>query len=244
MRIDYLNHASVLVRTDGVALLSDPWLEGTAFSGGWGLRYANPDALDRAAEATHLWISHWHSDHLHPATLARLAQRNPRIVVLANVSANFSMIDRMRGVGFDHVVPLPERVPTEIGSGVTVERFPTAGIDNALLLRTPSVTLLNYNDCNLPGAAVRALRKKIGPIDVLLNNYNHAGKLYRVLPPEQQKQELLRTFCAAADLLQPRLVVPFASSHYYRCMDSRDQNASLLTFDDRSSGWRRIGGWS
>jgi L-ascorbate metabolism protein UlaG (beta-lactamase superfamily) len=232
MRIDYLNHASVLVRTDGVALLSDPWLEGTAFSGGWGLRYANPDALDCAAEASHLWISHWHSDHLHPATLARLAQRNPRIVVLANVSANFSMVDRMRGVGFDNVVPLPERVVTELAPGVTVERFPTAGIDNALLLRTPSVTLLNYNDCNLPGAAVRALRKKIGPIDVLLNNYNHAGKLYRVLAPEAQKQELLRTFCAAADLLAPRLLVPFASSHFYRCADSRDQNASLLTFDD------------
>lgn len=232
MRIDYLNHASVLVGTDTVSLLSDPWFEGTAFSGGWGLRYANPDALERAAEATHLWISHWHSDHLHPATLARLSQRNPRITVLANVSANFSMVERLRGAGFDQVVPLPERVPTEIAPGVTVERFPTAGIDNALLLRTPQATVLNYNDCNLPGGAIRALRQKIGPIDVLLNNYNHAGKLFRVLPPEAQKQELLRTFVAAADLFAPRLIVPFASSHYYRCAESRDQNASLLTFDD------------
>ena len=232
MRLDYLNHASVLLRTDGIALLSDPWFEGTAFSGGWGLRYDNPDALALAAEATHLWISHWHSDHLHPATLARLSQANPRITVLANVSANFSMVDRLRGVGFDNVVPLPERVPTEIAAGVSVERFPTAGIDNALLLRTPSATVLNYNDCNLPGAAIRALRKKIGAVDVVLNNYNHAGKLFHPLPPEAQKAELLRTFKAAADLLGPRLVVPFASSHYYRCAESAEQNASLLSFDD------------
>ncbi len=232
MRVDYLNHASVLIATDGIRLLSDPWFEGTAFSGGWGLRYANPDALERAAEATHLWISHWHSDHLHPATLARLSQRNPRLTVLANVSANFSMVERLRGAGFEQVVPLPERVPTEIAPGVTVERFPTAGIDNALLLRTPQATVLNYNDCNLPGAAIRALRKKIGRVDVMLNNYNHAGKLFRMLEPEVQKQELLRNFVAAADLFAPRLLVPFASSHYYRCAESRDQNASLVTFDD------------
>jgi len=232
MRVDYLNHASMLIDVDGVRLLSDPWFEGTAFSGGWGLRYVNPDALERAAEATHLWISHWHSDHLHPATLARLSQRNPRMTVLANVSANFSMLERLRGAGFEHVVPLHERVQTEIAPGVTVERFPTAGIDNALLLRTPQATILNYNDCNLPGGAIRALRKKIGPIDLLLNNYNHAGKLYRALAPEAQKQELLRTFVAVSDLFAPRLIVPFASSHYYRCLESRDQNASLLSFDE------------
>ena len=65
VRIHYLNHASMLVEVGTMRLLFDPWLEGTAFSGGWGLRYDNPDAIDLAASATHLWISHWHSDHLH-----------------------------------------------------------------------------------------------------------------------------------------------------------------------------------
>ena len=92
LRVHYLNHASLLVEVGGVRMLFDPWLEGTAFSGGWGLRYDNPEATRIAATATHLWISHWHSDHLHAPTLAKIAQLNPEMVVLANVSANFSMV--------------------------------------------------------------------------------------------------------------------------------------------------------
>ena len=47
--VHYLNHASLLVEVGGVRMLFDPWLEGTAFSGGWGLRYDNPDATRIAA---------------------------------------------------------------------------------------------------------------------------------------------------------------------------------------------------
>lgn len=230
--IQYLNHACVVLELGPLRLLCDPWLEGTAFSGGWGLCYENPAAYSSAARASHLWISHWHSDHLHAPSLEKIAAANPDVVVLANVSANFSMVDRLRGFGFRDIRPLAERRPLSLGEGIEIERFPTAGIDNMLHVRGPGWSVLNYNDCNLTAGAVRAVRRTLGPIDVLLTNYNYAGKLFTHDTPEAEKQSLARTMSRLADLMQARHVVPFASAHYFRTRESRDQNALLLDFDD------------
>jgi L-ascorbate metabolism protein UlaG (beta-lactamase superfamily) len=232
LRIHYLNHACLLLDLGKARLLFDPWLEGTAFSGGWGLRYENPDALKLAASATHLWISHWHSDHLHGPTLTKLAALNPNVVVLANVSANFSMVERMASFGFLDVRPIGERESLGLDDETTCRRYPTAGIDNMLHIVSGRWSILNYNDCNLPAQAIRSLRKHIGPIDLLLNNYNHAGKLFDVMDDDLRKQQLLETLELTADAMEATRIIPFASSHYYRTAQSADQNGSLLSFDD------------
>jgi len=232
IRVHYLNHASLLLEVGGVRMLFDPWLEGTAFSGGWGLRYDNPEATRLAATATHLWISHWHSDHLHAPTLSKVAEINPDMVVLANVSANFSMVERMASLGFRDVRPIGERETLELNDETTCCRYPTAGIDNMLHIVTGSWSILNYNDCNLPVKAIQRLRKHIGPVDLLLTNYNHAGKLFDVVDDEVRKSQLIQVLDLTADALEPTRVIPFASSHYYRTAESADQNASMLDFDE------------
>ena len=232
LSVETLNHASVLLCSGELRLLSDPWFSGTAFSGGWGLRYHNPDALRRAATATHLWISHWHSDHLHEPSLRALARERPDLLVLVNESANFSVAPRMHALGFRNLVALPERRPLRISTEVEVTRYPTAGIDNMLHVKAHGWSILNYNDCNLRPAALAALAKKLGPIDVLLTNYNHAGKLFEERPALHEKLALWESLCRVTQQLSPRYVVPFASSHYYRSEYSRAQNASLLSFDD------------
>lgn len=232
VQIHHLNHAALLVEIGAIRMLFDPWLEGTAFSGGWGLRYDNPDAFETAARATHLWISHWHSDHLHGPSLEKLARSNADMVVLANESANFSMVERMKRFGFHDVRPIREREPVELDAETSCCRYPTAGIDNMLHLWSDSWSILNYNDCNLPAGAIRSLRRRIGSIDLLLTNYNHAGKLFDEADDELRKAQLLETLERTADVMDPLQVVPFASSHYYRTAESADQNASLLSFDD------------
>jgi L-ascorbate metabolism protein UlaG (beta-lactamase superfamily) len=232
VRVHYLNHASLLVEVGQVRMLFDPWLEGTAFSGGWGLRYDNPDAIKLGAIATHLWISHWHSDHLHGPSLEKLADLNPNMVILANVSANFSMVERLASFGFRDVRPIGERETLELDAETTCCRYPTAGIDNMLHIASGSWSILNYNDCNLPAKAIQSLRKHIGPIDLLFTNYNHAGKLFDVVDDEARKNQLIETLDLTTDTFEPSCVVPFASSHYYRTGESADQNASMLDFSD------------
>jgi hypothetical protein len=152
--------------------------------------------------------------------------------VLANVSANFSMVERLQGLGFRDVVPFPEREPVALGAAVRVTRYPTAGIDNMLHVAGSSLSVLNYNDCNLPAAGVRAMRNAMGPIDVLLTSYNHAGKLFSRSTPEREKRAWYGKLARLADLFEARHVIPFASTHYYRSPFAADQNASLLSFDD------------
>jgi L-ascorbate metabolism protein UlaG (beta-lactamase superfamily) len=232
VRVHYLNHASLLVEVGGARMLFDPWLEGTAFSGGWGLRYDNPEATKIAATATHLWISHWHSDHLHAPTLSKIAQLNPDMVVLANVSANFSMLERMASFGFRDVRPIGERETLELNSETTCCRYPTAGIDNMLHIDSGPWSILNYNDCNLPAKAMQSLHKHMGPIDLLFTNYNHAGKLFDVVDDQTRKNQLIEVLDLTVDTLEATRVVPFASSHYYRSEESAAQNTSMLDFDD------------
>ncbi len=179
--ITVLNHAALKIQIADVSMLTDPWLWGTCFKDGWGLGMENPAALAEARSCDVLWISHFHGDHHHVPTLTELARLSPAMRVIANDSVNFSVSAAMPRIGFVNVVSLGERVPLRVSAGLEVLRIPATGIDNMLVMRTAEGIVLNYNDCNLPRRAIRALAAKIGPVDVLLNNYNIAAKVCRRL---------------------------------------------------------------
>jgi Beta-lactamase superfamily domain len=233
--IELLNHASIIVRNDEISLLCDPWFDGTCFRGGWGLRYLNPTALEKTSDCTHLWISHFHNDHLHMATLQQVARRVPQIRALANVSLNFDMQGPLQRAGFTKVDRLYERHPVSLSGSCEVTRYPTTGIDNMLVVRVGGMTILNLNDCNLPAGALRSLVRKIGRIDILLVNYNHAGKLLDYPSHEQIKEAIRKRFQVVIAALNPTWVIPFASLHYYRSPASAHQNGSLLTAEEVSA---------
>jgi hypothetical protein len=220
----------------------DPWLIDTCFDGGWGLRYKNERAMDLAGQATHLWISHFHSDHFHVPTLKMLARLNPDILCLGNHSYNFRMDEALTRLGFRNVQPLLERVDFRLNNDCSVLRYPTTGIDNMLLIKTGEGTVLNFNDCNVPGLARRWLARAMGPIAVFLNNFNHASRLLVYpLPTDEQIQARQKAFFVRNfTSFNPRHVIPFASHHYFRAEESQDLNPSLLTVEEILSLDRRI----
>jgi hypothetical protein len=240
--ITLLNHASVLIEADGIALLTDPWYFGHAFEEGWGLRYTNDAALATAAGATHLWISHFHQDHFHAPTLRALAEINPDIIFLANRSHNFDMSGRACALGFKNIVAFGERDPMYLGEAVSATRYPTTGIDNMLLLKGRGWTLLNFNDCVIPPLSRRLLARKLGPIDIFMCNFNHAGKLLhqRKTDDARVKAALIGNFNRNYKPFRPKIVVPFASHHYYRAPESAAQNSSMLTVAELAETGRGI----
>lgn len=235
-----LNHASFLLSSGGTRLLFDPWYEGTCFRGGWGLRYDNPDALTDAATATHLWISHYHGDHLHLPTLRRLASSNPGLHVFANVSDNFEMVTPLRAAGFTQVHPLSERRRVRVDEDLFITRYPCTGIDNFLVIETAGVKIMNFNDCNLPVSSIRSLVRRIGRIDLLFTNFNHAYKLLEPADAATVKTRLAGRFKRILDAVRPVRAVPFASMHRYLSPDSQDQNGKMLTSEDLSAADERV----
>ena len=241
MKIEYLNHASVLIEIGEIRLLTDPWFFGTCFQEGWGLRYDNDKAIEKAKTATHLWVSHFHSDHFHVPTLKKILEINPEIIVLGNDSYNFQLNNAMKGIGFKNVIPLLERKEINLNDQVKIKRYPTTGIDNMLLIQSPYGNILNYNDCNLPPFAQKKISKKVQSIDVFLTNFNHAGKLlvYPKRKNDEIKKRLKDSFKDNFSLFDVKYVFPFASYHYYKAPESFDQNFSmldgkeLLEIDDR-----------
>jgi len=236
VKIELLNHAAVIISLDEgrVRLLCDPWLFGTCFRAGWGLKYENLAALDKTRACTHLWVSHFHSDHFHVPTLKKILSINPDIRVLGNRSYNFKMDDVMRKLGFANVLSFGEREPVALSEQVRATRFPTTGIDNMLFVETPDINILNYNDCNIPVQARQKIAEHIGSVDVMLNNYNHAGKILDYPLPESKeiKAQFGENFVCSMKSFDPKVVIPFASHHYYRCRESMCQNDSLLSIDE------------
>ena len=175
-------------------------------------------------------------------TLKQIAARNPQLVCLGNRSVNFQMDQTLRGLGFSRVIPLDERTPLRLSDTVMVTRYPTTGIDNMLLMKATDLTILNFNDCNIPLRARRQLAKRLGRLDVFMGNFNHAGKLFEWPPRDAgtikrtQRQQFAETYTP----FSPTLVVPFASYHRYRAPESVEQNASLLDVGELVSTDPRI----
>jgi len=195
LTIQLLNHASVIITIGEIKILCDPWFSGTCFEGGWGLKYDNSSCLELSKKCTHLWVSHFHTDHFHMPTLKEVAKVNPDIVVLGNRSFNFKIDEAIKRAGFKTVVPLYERKWMKLPGNVDIIRYPSTGIDNMLLIKTRDAVILNYNDCNLPFRAMKSLARKMGKVDIMLNNYNHAGKLLDYpLPEAAEIQKHFRFF--------------------------------------------------
>jgi hypothetical protein len=234
MKIHLLNHASIIIESEDVILLFDPWFFGTAFSGGWGLRYDNPLCLEHAKRCTHLWISHFHQDHFHVPTLKKLLEINPEIIVIGNHSFNFQLDVALGNIGFKNIISFKERTKLKLSDNFEITRYPTTGIDNMLYLSIKGIGILNYNDCNLPIKAAKKIKNKIGKIDILFNNYNIATKVleYPLSSPEEIKSGLIKNFVESSKIFNPKFIIAFASDHYFRASESLELNNTLLSNED------------
>jgi len=231
--INWLNHASVIIEMGEFRLLTDPWYDGSLFHGGWDLQFNNPNALEKTRHCSHLWISHPHADHFNFKNLTEIARINPELKVLCNISASYNIKQTIKKAGFTQIIPLYERTPLQI-NGIKIERFPHASIDSMLVLKSKHETVVNFNDCYSPNKFLNKLSKNIGPIDLFLLNFNHAGKLIEFPPssPEKVKNNLINEFLNIINIFSPKWILPFASHHRYRNARSNDLNQSMLNNND------------
>ncbi len=240
MRLTLVGHASVLLEAGGVRLLSDPWLVGRAFNDGWAPHPApawTPDDVD----ATHLWISHEHPDHLSVPTLKAIpSDRRAAMTVLFQRSWSAEVVDFLHGLGFREVVELDHGREVALPDGVRVTCWQVGHQDSALLVRHGGRTVLNLNDCKPGPAGLRVLRGVTGPVDVLLDQFSIAG--WAGNPDDEAalaaaRRGALDVLVDHARALRPRAVVPFASFMRFCHEENAWLNRAAVGLDDVAARW-------
>ncbi|MBV8366673.1 MAG: MBL fold metallo-hydrolase [Candidatus Eremiobacteraeota bacterium] len=217
---EWVNHAGFIFDYDGVRLLSDPWIDGTAFNNGWALLSKTRFRYQDFNRITHIWFSHEHPDHFSPPNLRRIPEAaRKRITVLFQQTLDRKVIRFCDSLGFKDVVELEPGRWLDLSKRLRVLCCPYTDADSWIALQTPEGTILNINDCIVDShRKARAIRKIVGPVRVLMTQFSYAqwagNPDDRVSQAEDAREKLERIKKQSA-IFQPAAIIPFASFMWF-----------------------------
>lgn len=170
MRLTLIGHASWLIETVDFTILTDP-VFGEVFDDNlctWcPTRRFNPEALP---EIDAIYISHQHSDHFDPPTLAGLARRVP-LVLCAKEPA---VIDAVQRLGFETVQPVQDFQAITVGD-TRLHITPATNrleSEHGLLVTDPDARIWNQVDSGFKPEWLPLLRIDGRSLDVHIANFN------------------------------------------------------------------------
>lgn len=200
-RVTYVGHATLLVELSGVRVLTDPILSGRVAHL---RRHGGAVEVDSLGDLDAVLVSHAHLDHLHAASLKRLAARRPQPALVVPPALR----RHVAKLGYERIVELHAGEATEI-----------AGLQ---LAATPADHDTRRHPLGPPGEAVGYLLgphgRRVyfaGDTDVFPAMADLADGLDTALIPVWGWGPSLgpghldpRAAAAALQLLRPRLAIP------------------------------------
>lgn len=221
MKITFISHASILVETRGLRILSDPWWNGPCFGAQW---WTYPPAhLEPLSEVApdYIYLSHGHHDHLHPGTLSGFP-RSAKLIV----ARDLDLAPGLRDLGFE-VIEVDGDRPLALGeSQVTVRVMPTHGDDTLMVIADGDEVCINVNDAlhSAPESVrkefIARLRSLHATIDYVFCGYgiaSHFPNCYRIPGKDAaattaaRQRYFNRQWASIVAGLQPRFAFPFAA---------------------------------
>lgn len=158
-------HACVEIVSDGLRMITDPWF-GTPFHFNSLVAYppiATPSE-ENLSQINLIHISHIHRDHFDQDSLKKFSKNVP---VLISDYKNKFFRDRIRGLGFQTIIEVPEEGITFAGCqfhSVQIEPF-NGSYDSLLIMILENRKVLLNNDCILTLDQYQKLKQKFGRID-------------------------------------------------------------------------------
>jgi UDP-MurNAc hydroxylase len=233
MKVTLLSHASVLVEAGAIALYTDPWFMGQAFNESWSLINTPAATPADLHNASHIWISHEHPDHLHFPTLKAIPEEHKAKIILLYQEHFSSRICRALGsLGFHQVVELPLSQWYALDDEVSAFCSSVGTIDSLLAVRFRGVTVLNANDCPLSPVVAKAIARNIGPIDVLLTQFSISSWVGNPGEPDvAARRNMIARMRTYVNMFQPKVLIPFANFAYFSHSENRYLNKWINTPD-------------
>jgi UDP-MurNAc hydroxylase len=239
MTIQMINHASVLIESAGVRLLTDPWLYGPAFNEGWDLLTPTPFGLELFETITHIWFSHEHPDHFAPRVLKDIPKTTrEKITVLFQFTHDKKIVRFCRGLGFN-VIEAKENRFYDLGSDFKAKIGRVGLMDSWIYIVSEGKTILNLNDSVVDGVGKSAvIARATGPVDVLLTQYSYANWVGNEDAVEERKKnarEKLGRVKDQIDVIRPKFTIPMASQVYFSHQENSYLNREMNTIMDATA---------
>jgi UDP-MurNAc hydroxylase len=234
--LTWVNHASYILESQGVRLITDPWLEGTAFNNGWTLVSPTQLRYEDFASITHIWFSHEHPDHFSPPNLKRIPEEyRRRITVLFHETRDKRVITVCKKLGFK-VQELPEGKPVSLAPDFHLVCGPEGLLDSWMAVFAEGKTLLNMNDCVFPDQDdLVKIKEKVGKVDALLSQFSYAnwvGNPDDVASQRTHAERKLAEMRRQIELFQPSWFIPFASFVYFSHAENFFMNKAVNRIGD------------
>lgn len=238
-----IGNATLIVHDGTPLLATDPWIEGPAYFGSWGLSHEIPaEQMAHVLACPYIWVSHGHPDHLSADSLLKLSGKK----FLLPDHAGRRIYEDFATRGFD-VRILPDREWVRLSDRVKVMSIADYNQDAVLLVDVDGCLIVNLNDCNAL-ASERFIRKIVkgyktsfllrifGFGDAEMINFRAEDGTPR-LPEGRRRRPLGATVKGFAEMFGVTHVVPFSSFHRYQRSDSDWANAYRIDLKDFADGF-------
>ncbi len=227
MKIEFINHSSLIINIGKEKILCDPWYKGSAFANGWRLLYDEKIDINKL-DFDILWISHEHPDHFSIPTLKSLKQKKP---VLYQKTKD-KKIKRFLNLQGHKVTEMENDKKLQIGPA-KISCIVTEGYDSCLLVEEGNFKFLNINDSQLDKDEEIKKISHHTPIDLISIQFhyaNWAGNKGDDLIPEFKRKNVVERIIKIADICKTTDVILFASFVYYAHEENFYWNRSFSHF--------------
>jgi UDP-MurNAc hydroxylase len=233
MKFEIVSHACLSVEAASVRLVVDPWLVDSVYWGAW-WHCPEPVYDEGIFSADYVYLTHWHFDHMHEASLRRFDKSCHMLVPKFPVSI---MADSLRELGFTRITELDHGQTINLGPNFRFTSYQVAYQDDSLcVVEADGAVILDINDSKPLPSTWKQLKRKYPRVDFMLRSHSPAWSYpssYTFDDPGDaipvSRESYMEAFHSAASILQPRYVVPFASSVCHPHREILFENAEIVS---------------
>ena len=178
MTLQFLGHAGFLVHAGNDLILCDPWFSPYgAYAASWFPFPAN-DMLDLTAleRATHLYVSHWHEDHLDEWFLRTRSEQFKREVSVVIPKFEYPLLrDTFLRCGYANILEIEEEYRTENGTRIYIQRDENPLYsDSSITIGSNNFVFVNSNDCKLTIGQEEEILRRFGAVTAYAAQFSGA----------------------------------------------------------------------
>ena len=232
MKIELINHASVIFKCGETKILTDPWYCESPFNNGWSL-LVEKDIDINALDFNYLWYSHEHPDHFSIADIKKISEdRKKEITILFQKTPDQKVKGFCEKLGFK-VKELEPMTSYELEDGVIITCGVEGGFDSWISVSHEGKTALNINDCRVEEEEeLNEIKDLIGDVDVLLTQFSWANWVGN--SGDENAIEISRGLVHyrvdnQIKFLNPDYIIPFASFTWFSHEENSFCNHNAIT---------------